>query len=323
MRPSRSIPLALAALVMAGAVATPAQARRPGRAFSPTPPPPAGQPLVSLSLERPGGHTLPSYFHFGSLYFAGSQGDHYNLRLTNNTGERVEVVVTVDGRDVISGEVGNFKRQRGYVLDAYDTVVVDGFRQSLDHVAAFQFSNLESSYTARMGTPQNAGVVGVAIFKESRRSARRHRRQLRKQAVTVTPPSYEPYYRGPSGGGTPQAFPESPNAAEAQADEAEAPAAVDRRSSRHDGGFSPMPAPEPSTQLGTAYGDTKYSAVREVAFRRHRKRKPDGFLTVYYDSLDRLAARGIDVHHPAPYRGPHYEPQPFVESGFAAPPPRR
>ena len=178
MRPLRCLPFVLAALAVAGTFAEPAHARRP-KAFAAAPPPPATQPLVSLGVEQPGGAQYPSFFHGGSLYYAGQQGGYYALRLTNNTAGRVEVVVTVDGRDVISGQVGNFKKQRGYVLDPFATVVVDGFRQSYDQVAAFQFSDLQSSYTARLGTPQNAGVIGVAVFEEKRSSARRHRRPPR------------------------------------------------------------------------------------------------------------------------------------------------
>lgn len=320
MRPSRSIPFVLAALAVAGTVAEPAHARRP-KAFAPAPPPPASQPLVSLSLEQPGGGQLPAFFHGGSLYYAGQQGGYYALRLTNNTPGRVEVVVTVDGRDVISGQVGNYKKQRGYVLDPFATVVVDGFRQSLDQVAAFQFSNLEGSYSAQMGTPQNVGVIGVAVFEEKRRSARRHQRRQRKALQAQPPPPvYEPYYRGASDNSVPSAFPDSPSGEAEAADEAPAPASAERSSSAADGAFAPVPTAEPAPrQLGTAYGDSRYSAVQEVAFKRRRKRKPDGFLTVYYDSIQGLAARGVNVH------APHFQesPQPFVQPGFAPPPPGR
>lgn len=311
MRPSRSIPFVLAALAVAGTVGEPAHARRP-RAFAPAPPPPAGQPLVSLSLEQPGGAALPAFFHDGSMYYAGQQGGYYALRLTNNTPGRLEVVITVDGRDVIGGQVGNYKKQRGYVLDPFATVVVDGFRQSLDQVAAFQFSDLQSSYTARMGTPQNVGVVGVAVFEERRRSARRHQRRTRKALQAQPPPPvYEPYYRGAADVSAPSAFPDSPAAEAEVADEAPRQGRASA-----DGAFAPMP--EPTRQLGTAYGESRYSAVQEVPFKRRRKRKPDGFLTVYYDSMQGLAARGVNVHVPS-----YAEPQPFAQPGYAAPPPGR
>ncbi len=309
MRLSRSLFIAVAALCMAGTVAAPAEARRPRKAFAPAPSPPAVQPLVSLSLEQPGGGALPSFFHVDSLYFAGQKGQRYDLRLTNNTGDRVEVVVTVDGRDVISGEVGNFKKQRGYVIDPWGTVLVSGFRQSQDQVAAFRFSDLAGSYTAQMGTPQHAGVVGVAVFREKERSARRHRK--RAMQVVQPPPPTEPYYRGGGRSSVPSAFPDSPSAA--SRDEAES---AERRPAPRDGGFAPEARTRAPRQLGTAYGESQMSSVEEVAFKRHRRRRPDAFLTVYYDSAEGLMARGVYMGVPAPYR----EPQPFAQPGFAAPP---
>ncbi|MEM9455660.1 MAG: hypothetical protein AAGF11_15870 [Myxococcota bacterium] len=313
MRSSRSISIVLAALFMAGAIAEPAQARRPRRAYASAPTAPAVRPLVSLSLERPGGSGLPSYLHGGSLYFAGQQGERYDLRLTNNTGDRVEVVVTVDGRDVVSGELGNYKRQRGYVLDPWATVVIDGFRQSLENVAAFRFSGLEQSYTGLRGTPQYAGVVGVAVFKEHKRSARRHRRAVAK--AQPPPPYYEPYYQGAGSTSAPTPFPESSSRRErAVADEADA---APVSSSARSGEAFTAPAAEPSRQLGTAYGESRHSAVQEVPFKRRKRRRPDAFLTVYYDSLEGLQARGVAMT-PAPPT----EPRPFPRSGFAPPPPR-
>lgn len=320
MRPSRSIPfasIALAALVLAGGFAEPAHARQK-HAFAAAPDAPIAQPLVSLSLERPGGGTLPAFLHLGSMYFAGQQGERYDLRLTNNSSERVEVVVTVDGRDVISGELGNYKRQRGYVLDPWASIVVEGYRQSLDQVAAFRFADVTGSYTAQRGSPEHAGVVGVAVFKEKRRSARRHRKAL--AAAPPPPPYYEPYYRGEEQApAAPDAFPKSSSKAERRAAASEAEAAEDTAapSMADGGGFAPEPGPTTTPrQLGTAYGETRYSAVQEVEFKRRRRRRPDAFLTAYYDSSQGLAARGITMSTPAL----RPEPQPFP--GYAAPPPR-
>lgn len=318
MRPSRSIPIALAALVMAVAVAEPAQARRNKQAYAAAPVSPAVAPLVSLTLEHPGGGQLPSFLHLGSLYFAGQQGERYDLRITNNTGGRVEAVITVDGRDVISGELGNYKRQRGYVLEPFASVVVSGYRQSLEQVAAFRFSDLAGSYTGLRGSPEHAGVVGVAVFEEKRRSARRHKKAL--AATPVPQPYYEPYYQGPtSSGAPPTAFPDSPGRDKRAASESEemvsAPSAASPATADGAGGFAPAPAP---SQLGTAYGEAQYSSVQEVEFKRHHRRRPDAFLTVYYDSPQGLAGKGITMSSP-----PLVQPQPFPQSGFAVPPPPR
>jgi hypothetical protein len=121
----------------------------------------------SLRLARPDGGTLPAHPWRGGLFFEGAQGERYTVRVDNPTPRRVEAVITVDGRDVLTGELGDFAKHRGYIVEPYGHVTVEGFRQSMDAVATFRFTTPEDSYTARMGSPQHVGVVGVAIFPES------------------------------------------------------------------------------------------------------------------------------------------------------------
>ena len=45
-------------------------------------------------------------------------------------------------------------------------VEIDGWRKSMDEVAAFYFTALPDSYAARTGRPDNVGVIGVALFRE-------------------------------------------------------------------------------------------------------------------------------------------------------------
>src|SRR5690606_25158439 len=55
---------------------------------------------VSLEIEDAYGRPFERYRHRGQTYIAGQWGDRYAIRLTNHSRDRVEVVVTVDGRDV-------------------------------------------------------------------------------------------------------------------------------------------------------------------------------------------------------------------------------
>ena len=52
------------------------------------------------------------------------------------------------------------------------------------------------------------------------------------------------------------------------------------------GGFAPPPA---QSQLGTSYGESQYSVVQEVEFKRHRKRKPDAILIAPTDKQQLIA----------------------------------
>jgi hypothetical protein len=261
----------------------------------------AGQP-VTVTLESPGMGQLPAALFGGALYYAGQDGQQYAIRIGNNTAARVEVVVTVDGRDVVSGALGDYRKQRGYIIEPFGQIVVDGFRQSLDQVAAFRFSGLADSYTALQGTPQHAGVIGIAVFEE--REGRK--KKTGPLAVGPTPADASPFPEnaGPRDAGRREAprasSPEPFAGADASQKSAEsAPladeAAAPTTSASPGSGGSFAPPPVPRNELGTQYGESQSSSVHEVEFKRKRKRKPDAVLAIYYDSARGLAARGIPV----------------------------
>lgn len=281
----------------------------------------AGQP-VTVTLESPGMGQLPAALFGGALYYAGQDGQQYAIRIANNTAARVEVVVTVDGRDVVSGGLGDYRKQRGYIIEPFGQIMVDGFRQSLDQVAAFRFSGLGDSYTALQGTPQHAGVIGIAVFEE------RAQRQKKSGPLAVgpTPADQTPFpaSRGSSGGAaraeaaaksSPEPFAgddrrgASADAAAPAAEQEAGPAT----SSSPGGGFAPPPVPR--NELGTQYGESQSSSVHEVEFKRKHKRRPDAVLAIYYDSARGLAARGIPVGGVAPVvvGGPEPFPQRFPQ----------
>lgn len=280
---------------------------------------------VSVAVENPAGGGFNTFWHGGQMFIEGRMGERYNLRVTNNTGERIEAVVTVDGRDVVSGDLGDYRKQRGYVIEPYGSVVIEGYRQSLDYVAAFRFADIRAGYSSRRGTPQHSGVIGVAVFHEDRP-------RVSRRPVTPTPVRpYDPYY--PYGGAREEASGRASSAPSADASaSAEAPAPypsspATKSASRRVGGGSSSgyaPAPEPN-RLGTEYGETRYSSVRETTFKRKHNRRPDSVTTLYYDSRDGLRARGIPVDPPPYYYSPPYNPAPapFPEVGFAPPPPPR
>lgn len=240
---------------------------------------------VSLSVDSVGGAPLPTYALGDALFVEGREDEGYVVRLTNHTPNRYEAVVTVDGRDVVSGELGRPAKQRGYVLEPYETLVIDGYRRSLDEVASFYFASIYESYTARRGTAEHAGVIGVALFEEKR---------ARSKPKPLTRKSYEPR-------------PASAPRASASRD----------LSGADDAGFA-----ESEEHLGTGYGASEYSPVHETDFKRRRTSRPDARMTVYYDSREGLQARGLlprRVDEVEPYETT-YAPPDEVEPGFAPPP---
>lgn len=292
--------IAGATILTSGASEKQAEARRP-------PPPVEPQrPLVSLELVDERGDHFPTFAHGGELWIAGVEGERYNLRIQNNTPERVEVVVSVDGRDVITGRLGDYVKQRGYVLDPFGVLVIEGYRQSLDKVAAFRFADLADSYTARLGTPIHAGVIGLAAFSE--------RKWIRRRKRPLAPVEGEPF---PGEDAAPTARPSVVTGTERARDKAA------RRSRSGGGAEESWAAPEELNQLGTEFGESTFSPVEEVPFKRRRRRKPEQLLVLRYDSMAGLRERGVAVE-PRPRPRPRPEPiRPRRHTGrdFAPPPP--
>jgi len=125
----------------------------------------AAQGAVSVRLLDGNGVPLPSAYFGGQDYVAGNDGQRYVIQIENHTGNRFEAVATVDGLDVIDGKDGSISK-RGYLIDPWGTLKIDGFRRSQSAVAAFRFGAVKDSYAARKGNDRNVGVIGVAFFHE-------------------------------------------------------------------------------------------------------------------------------------------------------------
>ena len=121
--------------------------------------------LITVRLVDAGGAPLPTFSTGGNNLAQGDVGQRYMIELVNQSASRFEAVVTVDGLDVIDGRPGSLAK-RGYLLQPFATVDIDGFRQNLDEVAAFRFGSVRGSYAASKGSDRNVGVIGVAVFSE-------------------------------------------------------------------------------------------------------------------------------------------------------------
>ena len=112
-----------------------------------------------------GGRPFSALCASGRVVSTGEPGERYSLTIENRTGQRYEVVATVDGLDVLDGDDGSFDK-RGYLINAYSSVEIDGFRRSAAEVAAFRLGDVSHSYAASKGKARNVGVIGFALFAE-------------------------------------------------------------------------------------------------------------------------------------------------------------
>lgn len=113
---------------------------------------------------------LPTYYSYTSSsgqyrrFVEGRQNGRYTIVLKNRCKSALQVVLSVDGLDVIDGKPASVTK-RGYVVPAGETLEVEGYRTGYDSVAAFKFSTVSNSYANLSGgDTRNVGVIGLAVY---------------------------------------------------------------------------------------------------------------------------------------------------------------
>lgn len=302
-----------------------------------------------VQIVREDGQTLPTYGLGERFYVEGTSGQRYSIRVSNPTARRVEAVISVDGLDVVDGENGDLKK-RGYIVPAYGSLDIEGFRTSLSDVASFRFSSVDGSYAGLKGKPRNVGVIAVAIFEEiapppepvqiighstgnydyrddldgagAANSAQAAKSAPPPPASPTTTSAPAPVRArvaqtgGPSGGG-----------GRATTTTAAAPAEAADSDEDGDGAYDRAPAPSTAEQpthragLGTQYGEARSSAASYTLFERSGDH-PVAIAELRYNDAAGLVALGIPLRAmPDEYEIMTRETaQPFPGDRFAQPP---
>lgn len=169
-RGSRTTPWATAKFFYNDEEGAKAMANATGFAWRRTGPFETARGTLDVGLKKGGGGFLRSFSADGDRFFVGEMGDRYSIWIKNKTKSTLEVVVSVDGLDVLDGKPASYKR-RGYLVHPGRALTIDGFREDSDTVAAFRFSSVADSYAQRRhGNARNVGVVGIAVFPEDGRN---------------------------------------------------------------------------------------------------------------------------------------------------------
>ncbi|MEP7098026.1 MAG: hypothetical protein ABI748_10220 [Dokdonella sp.] len=247
----------------------------------------AGSLLDLAVVDRDTGTTLPTYAENGKLYVAGTPGHRYSVRLSNRSGGRVLAVLSVDGVNAVSGQTAN-PDQTGYVLGAWQSTEISGWRKNLNEVAQFNFTALPNSYAARTGRPANVGVIGVAVFAE-RMPAWREREAIAREAPPTSAPAPAPA--------------QERSADQASASVQQQPAKSAARTQSE--GFARR-----DERLGTGHGEREFAHVDQTTFER-ASRQPAETVAIWYDSYANLVAQGI-IERPIARHVPQPFPSAFV-----------
>lgn len=127
----------------------------------------AGRLVEVRVIDRASSQSLPLHRWRSMQFVAGELGSPYSLRLTNRTGQRVMVVLAVDGINVLSGKNAAARpSDGGYVLGPWESADVAGWRKSMNQVAQFYFTRPGNSYAGQTGRRGQVGVIGAAVFQE-------------------------------------------------------------------------------------------------------------------------------------------------------------
>jgi hypothetical protein len=233
--------------------------------------------LVSVSLEVDGraAPLYPAPDGSGRYYLEAWRGSRYAVRLANRTGERLGVLLTVDGLNAISGErspAGSRSPGRMYVLSPWDDTVVQGWRTSLQDVRQFTFVDEERSYATRSGKANaRLGWIEVEVYRERRPVAR--------------PWPYWPYR--PDEGRPYDGEPVEEGRLEPKAKDGSPSAARDGIAER----APAPPATAPPSYPGTGWGPRAEDPVRVVSF--DPDPSPAERITLRYEYASALRALGI------------------------------
>lgn len=122
-----------------------------------------------------------SYQAEGCYLVEARMGERYRLVVTNNSGRRVGLVISIDGLNIISGNTCYHRPDESmYLLEPGQSGSFSGWRRDYDNVARFYFTDKSDSYAARTGKYGQHGWIKVAAF-------------LERQPIVVVPKRYEDF----------------------------------------------------------------------------------------------------------------------------------
>lgn len=117
------------------------------------------------------GRPLQEYYARGRTYVEALQGAEYELRLRNNSSDRVAVALSVDGLNTIDARHTSAWNASKWVIEPYQTITISGWQMSTERARRFYFTNERDSYGAKLGQTANLGVISAVFFREQYRGA--------------------------------------------------------------------------------------------------------------------------------------------------------
>jgi hypothetical protein len=125
----------------------------------------SGGPAYSLSVLVEG-VAVPEYAARNRVYVEALKGKEFVLRITNPTGRRVAVALSVDGRNVIDAKRTGSREAAKWVLGPWETLDVPGWQVSGGTARRFYFTETSKSYAQWLGDTANVGTIEAVFYRE-------------------------------------------------------------------------------------------------------------------------------------------------------------
>jgi hypothetical protein len=261
------------------------------------------------------------YIHNKDTFIEGREGSEFTIRLKNPyIANRVKAVISVDGLSVLDGKPASDK-STGYILENNQSLDIKGWRINDSEVRKFVFSSIKGSYSAKTSNDtNNVGVIAVKYFLEKYPQAYAY-----PAKQTFVDPNYYPWNTMIYGSGSITNTGQNPvqnmghstintnnilrNARRVDTTATASYNATQGMMTSYNATQDMVqPASFQETSLGTGMGDKEYSAVYKETFNAYEGAFHT--FTIYYDTLEGLQRRGIDVkrinYRPNPFPGNPY-----------------
>ncbi len=112
------------------------------------------------------GVPISTYYHNGTTYLEAIKGREYVIRLSNPSGSRVAVALSVDGLNTIDARHTEARLGSKWVLEPYHSIAISGWQTNARQARHFFFTTEDRSYGARLKNTENLGIISAVFFRE-------------------------------------------------------------------------------------------------------------------------------------------------------------
>jgi hypothetical protein len=130
-------------------------------------------------------------YHIEGIDTVGAWGNEpFEIRFKNNTWQKIQVKLSVDGTDVFTGQPATTETDsKMWVVNGYGTLSLKAWPESMQGGAAFVFTNTANGVTTHThGDLSSQGIIAAAIFVEGQTY------QLTNYYPIIINQPYNPYW---------------------------------------------------------------------------------------------------------------------------------